>query len=295
MNARLRIIRSLAVAFAASFALSASSTVYVDYQAPDYIAPTASKTAPASHASASLTYKVVFSANGGKGKMSSQTIACGKSVKLKKNAFSKSGHVFAGWAKKKNGAVAFKNRAAVKDLAAAGKTVTLYAKWAKKNYKVKFVANGGKGAMSAQKMVYGKSAKLNANKFKRSGFVFAGWAKKKNGAVAFKNKAAVKNLTTTGKTVKLYAQWAKKNYKVKFFANGGKGKMAVQKMVYGKSAKLKANKFKRTGYKFAGWAKTKKGAVAFKNKKAVKNLTTTGKTVKLYAVWNKKKAASKTK
>ena len=112
------------------------------------------------------------------------------------------------------------------------------------------------------------------------------------GAVKYANKASVKNLAKAGKTVTLYAKWAKKSYKVQFLANGGTGKMAVQKMAYGKAAKLSANKFKRKGYVFKGWAKSKalakKGAVAYKNKKAVKNLVTTGKTVKLYAVWKKK-------
>lgn len=42
----------------------------------------------------------------------------------------------------------------------------------------------------------------------------------------------------------------------------------------------------------SGWATSaanaKAGKVAYKNKQAVKNLITTGKTVKLYAVWKKK-------
>ena len=79
-----------------------------------------------------------------------------------------------------------------------------------------------------------------------------------------------------------------KKYKVAFYANGGKGKMAVQKFTYGKSAKLSKNKFKRRGYVFVGWAKKKKGKVVYKNGKTVKNLVTTGKTVKLYAVWRKR-------
>ncbi len=81
-------------------------------------------------------------------------------------------------------------------------------------------------------------------------------------------------------------------YKVVFNANGGKGKMAVQSFTYGKPKKLSANKFKRSGYTFKGWAKSKalakKGKVAYKNKKTVKNLRKDGKTVKLYAVWKKK-------
>ena len=159
-------------------------------------------------------------------------------------------------------------------------------------YKVAFDANGGTGTMSAQTIVRNATAKLKANAFKRSGWIFLGWAKTKTGAVAYKDQASVKNLAAAGKSATLYAKWAKKTYKVKFVANGGKGKMKVLKMTYGKGKKLTANKFKRKGYVFKGWATSKanakRGNVKYKNKKKVKNLTATGKTVKLYAVWKKK-------
>ena len=160
------------------------------------------------------------------------------------------------------------------------------------SYKVVFNANGGKGKMAAQSFSYGVSKKLSANRFTKKGRVFAGWSLKKGSAVAFADKATVKNLSSKGEKVTLYAVWAKPNYKVAFYANGGKGKMSDQKMAYGKAKKLSANKFKREGYAFKGWATSKanakKGKVAYKNKKKVKNLVTTGKTVKLYAVWKKK-------
>ncbi len=158
-------------------------------------------------------------------------------------------------------------------------------------YQVVFNANGGKGTMAKQAIADGKAAKLSKNVFTRKGYVFIGWAKSKKGAVAYKNAAKVKNLTTNGGTVTLYAKWAKKSYKVAFYANGGKGKMASLTMTYGKAKKLTANKFKRTGYTFSGWATSKNGKVTYKNKKAVKNLVTNGKTVKLYAVWKKKSGA----
>ncbi len=167
---------------------------------------------------------------------------------------------------------------------------------ATRTYTVKFAANGGKlpkgKKMAAQKIAYGKAVKLRKNVFVRTGYVFAGWAKSKKGAVAYANAAKVKNLRAAGKTVTLYAVWARKTYKVAFYANGGKGRMAAQKMTYGKAKKLSANKFTRKGYVFRGWAKSKalakKGKVAYKNKKSVKNLLKNGKTVKLYAVWKKK-------
>ena len=76
------------------------------------------------------------------------------------------------------------------------------------------------------------------------------------------------------------------------FALGNLLAPSAQTMTYGKAKKLSKNKFTRKGYVFKGWAKSKKlakkGKVAYKNGKKVKNLVTNGKTVKLYAVWKKK-------
>ena len=239
------------------------------------------------------TYTIAFASNGGTGSMTSLTATVGASVALPANAFAKDGCVFLGWAESANGPVVFAGRASVADLAAAGKTATLHARWAVLNYTVSFNRNGGKAPkkkkMKALAMTYGIPRKLPKNIFTRANYVFLGWSLAKKGGTIYKNKATVQNLTTEGGTVTLYAQWAKKTYKVKFVANGGKGKMDTLSMTYGKAKKLTANKFTRSGYKFAGWAKSKADAKAgkttYKNKKKVKNLTTTGKTVKLYAVW----------
>ncbi|MBQ2631617.1 MAG: InlB B-repeat-containing protein, partial [Kiritimatiellae bacterium] len=69
---------------------------------------------------------------------------------------------------------------------------------------------GGTGSMGSITASYGKTVKLPANAFKKSGYKFKGWAKKKSGTVAYKNKAEVKNLTDkNGETVTLYAVWKK--------------------------------------------------------------------------------------
>ena len=166
------------------------------------------------------------------------------------------------------------------------------------SYKVEFLSNGGTGKMKTQSFKSGQTKRLLKNTFKRKGYVFKGWAKSKskakNGKVAFKDQQKVRNLTASGGTVTLYAVWAKKPYKVKFYRTykGVKGKMKTQSFKYGQKKKLLKNKFKRDGYVFVGWAKSKakakKGKVTFKNRQKVKNLTTAGKTVKLYAVWKKK-------
>ena len=75
-------------------------------------------------------------------------------------------------------------------------------------------------------------------------------------------------------------------YTVKFNANGGTGTMENESFAYGIGKALTANAFKRTGYTFQGWATSSGGAVVYKDKQYVTNLTSTaGATVNLYAVW----------
>ena len=235
-------------------------------------------------------YRIAFAPNGGSGKMAAQTLTYGKPAKLPATRFSRKGFVFIGWAKSRNGAVAYANAATVKNLAAGG-TVTLYAQWAKQTYRVAFNANGGKGKMAVQTLTYGRGSKLRANAFSRKEHVFLGWATSKanatKGAVKFTNGKAVKNLTRGGSTITLYAVWARRNYKIAFAANGGTGKMAAQTLTYGVAAALRKNTFKRGGYTFQGWSRTPTGSIAYRNGTSVKNLTRSGSTITLYAIWKK--------
>ena len=159
-------------------------------------------------------------------------------------------------------------------------------------YTVRFLANGGTGTMKKQTFKVAESKRLRANAFKRSGYVFAGWANSKAGGIVFRDRESVVALGSPGETVKLYAAWANPTYRVAFVANGGTGTMKKQSFAYGTAKKLRANAFERSGYEFVGWAKSKakaeKGKVAYKDQKSVKNLTRAGGTVKLYAVWRKK-------
>ena len=237
------------------------------------------------------TYKVRFDSNFNYNKVAVQTIQRNKTTALAPIMYSAKGYVFLGWAKSPNGKVVYRNRANVYNLAAKGKSVTLYARWARATYRVAFYANGGGGKMAVQTFKYGTAAKLRANAFTRKNCVFIGWAKSPTGPIVYKNAQAVKNLVANGSTVKLYARWAKRTYRVSFSANGGrlpKGKtMAAQTFTYGRAAKLRANAFTRPGYTFAGWARSATGPVVYRNAQSVGNLTTGG-AITLYAKWKKK-------
>ena len=87
-------------------------------------------------------------------------------------------------------------------------------------------------------------------------------------------------------TVTYTANWTANEYTVKFDANGGNGTMANMNFTYGTAQNLPVGAFTRTGYTFAGWAKSSDGTVAYADKAQVNNLTAEHNgTVTLYAVW----------
>jgi uncharacterized repeat protein (TIGR02543 family) len=169
--------------------------------------------------------------------------------------------------------------------------ITLYAQWNPISYNVTYDKNAADatGSMANSSHTYDVDETLNSNAFTRTGYTFTGWAKTTTGAVEFTNSAAVKNLTSTaGGAVNLYAKWNPISYNVTYNKNAADatGSMANSSHTYDVDKTLNANVFTRTGYTFAGWARTSTGAVEFTNSAAVKNLTATaGGTVNLYAKW----------
>ncbi len=236
-----------------------------------------------------IRYSIRFKANGGKGGMSAVSRTWGKAAKLPKNAFTRKGYTFSGWAKSSAGKVVYGDRKSVKNLCkTAGGTVTLYAKWKGVAYKVVFHGNGGKGATVSQRFRYGTPTALRRNTFTNKDRVFRGWSRSPNGAVAYRDGQSVRGLTPKANaTVHLYARWAERNYSVRFDGNGGTGDMSTQDFVYGKARRLSRNTFKRTGYTFTGWALTPAGAVKYKDREALTELTPNGGKVILYARWRR--------
>ena len=77
------------------------------------------------------------------------------------------------------------------------------------------------------------------------------------------------------------------SYVVIYNANGGKGEMISSVFSIGISKSLLSNTFTRTGYVFAGWALSAEGGVEYTDKAEVKDLDAIGKTITLYAVWER--------
>ena len=162
---------------------------------------------------------------------------------------------------------------------------------AAESYSIKYNANGGTGTMANTTHNAGEPKELRANAFKRTGYVFLGWATTKSAtAPEFADKEVVVDLAADGVTlVTLYAVWSPISYSVEFRPNGGEGTMANQTFKYGETQALSANTFTRDGYTFLGWAKSGTATKAtYTDGKEVKNLATAeGAVVVLYAIWQK--------
>lgn len=123
-------------------------------------------------------------------------------------------------------------------------------------YNISYNANGGSGTMVSSSATYGQSVQLSANEYTKKGHTFAGWATSQNGDVVYKDKASVKNLTTTnGANVTLYAVWKLNQYPVTYdySTNGGtSASSGVLSFYYGTEVDLSIIAQKEN-YTFVGW------------------------------------------
>ena len=120
----------------------------------------------------------------------------------------------------------------------------------------------------------------------RSGYQFDGYYTNKTGGTQYIDEYGDGVRAVSSSLGTLYAHWVGNTYYVRFYSNGGSGSMSNQTMTYGTSSYLDACEFYRSGYTFAGWAKTSSGSVYYDDKEYVGNLTTTyGGYFNLYAVW----------
>ncbi len=191
------------------------------------------------------------------------------------------GYTFAGWYTD----AAYKNKIIQIKKGTTG-NLTLYAKWKAKSYSIVYKGNGStSGKMSKTSCKYGTAYKLRTNKFKKKGYTFVGWNTKADGSgKSYKNKASIKNLTSTSnKKITLYAQWKKTKYKVTYKLNGGKNHKKNPTSYYITTSTKKLKNPTRKGYVFKGWYTDKK----YKNKITQIKKGSTGN-ITLYAKWKKK-------
>lgn len=166
--------------------------------------------------------------------------------------------------------------------------VELYAKWNANKYTIKFYGNKAtSGSMSDMKdCEYDCIYTLNKNKYKRTGYKFAGWNTKKNGkGTAYSNKEDISNLSAeNGAVIKLYAQWTKQMYQITYKTNGGELPENYRAEYDVNTKTFDLPKPERTGYTFLGWYKES----SYKTKVTKVKKGSSGN-IKLYAKWKEHK------
>ncbi len=171
----------------------------------------------------------------------------------------KAGYTFAGWYKDSG----FTDKAAFPY--EVTKAQTLYAKWEKNTYTVRFDTDGGTAVNDMTVSVIEESPVTT-----KAGYTFAGWYKDSG----FTDKAAFPYEVTKAQT--LYAKWEKNTYTVRFDTDGG---TAVNDMTV--SVIEESPVTTKAGYTFAGWYKDS----GFTDKAAFPYEVTKAQT--LYAKWEK--------
>ncbi len=243
------------------------------------------------------SYTVVFNSNGGTGYMPDQDlgftsgmarwsdIACDRqgaqNFTSEQNVFTRSGYTFQGWAVLAAGDVVFTDGQSVKDMAAAGYSVTLYAVWTSAaSYAVTFDSNTGTGYMPAQNFTENTAKALQQNIFVKSGYTFQGWSTASDGTVEYTDGQKI----VVASSMTLYAVWSSdaSSYTVTFDGNGGTGYMPAQNFTSGVAKALEQNIFVNTGSTFQGWSLTSGGSVLYTNGQMVKDIASATGTVTLY-------------
>ena len=198
--------------------------------------------------------------------------------------------------------------------------VEAFSKFIRKYYTVVF--NGGEGStgsMTSVKCEYGRNdckipSNVDANGYgkniKKPGYLFTGWTssigtynttqltlpeiddsnENENPAIKFDNEKVCSGEQDIDNKVTFTATWEPITYQVAYNCTSGTGTMANTNHTYGVDANLRENTCTKTGYTFAGWARSADGNVEFGDKASVKNLTEQNNAVvTLYAKWSSNK------
>ena len=225
------------------------------------------------------TYEISYDANGGINAPASQKKNHSTAISLTLDTPSRTGYNFLGWAEDMN-AVSAEYQSGAEFT--QDKDTILYAVWKLKTYQVKYNANGGSGAPSAQQKEHGKALILSTKKPTRAGYAFLGWGTAK-GATDAKYQPGGKY--TANSAVTLYAVWEINTYSIVYDANGGDGAPDEQVKTYGESLEIAEDRPVKNGYNFLGWSEDANAATA---EYTAGDYLEENRGFTLYAVWEAK-------
>ena len=158
-------------------------------------------------------FTVEYDANGGSGEMLKSVCELGMYSTLLKNNFIKTGYTFAGWKTTANGTtVIYSDESSIRDIAAAGETIKLYAHWGVDTYTVTYNLNSPKAALvptisnDTKNVVFDATTALHIPNCEYYNFV--GWYTAASGGtqITDANGIMLNNWSIANDTT-LYAHW----------------------------------------------------------------------------------------
>ena len=244
-----------------------------------------------------MNYVIIFNGNGStSGSVRNLTVAAGKTASLNMNRFVRANYVFTGWNTESDGSgTYYADKAQItNDGSIVGVNLILYAQWEPVTYDIVYHLNGGTNNVANTKMSYtAEDPTFTIYAPEKEdwavGYQFGGWYSDSN----FKNRISEIKSGSSG-NIDIYAKWIPYTYTVYFLGNGAtSGEVTDETFSYGVTKKINANKYKKDGSVFMGWALSKDDAdrklVAFYDEENVVDLISrrnniNGK-ITLYAVW----------
>lgn len=193
---------------------------------------------------ANRIHRITFDANGGT--VSSRTIEVteGKAIGSLPYA-SRSGYNFEGWFTAPNSGTNITSKTT-----APSHDCTYYAHWTKLTYELRFDANGGSDAPSAQSG--NTTYTIPSTKPTRKGYIFLGWSK--SSTFTTPSYQSGDSITIFSDTT-LYAVWKAETYKLTYNANGGSNPPSAQSG--STSYSISKNEPTREGHTFLGWSESR--------------------------------------
>ena len=195
---------------------------------------------------------VVFDGNGAtSGEMSPQNVHTAETAKLFKNAFTKTGYAFAGWATSADGEKIYDDESDY--LMGKDASYTLFAVWSPNLNTLRFNANGGTGEMDDLQIRTDGTVALPANVFTKDHYGFIGWATEADGTVVYLDQG---NYTMgVAAENELFACWGSDSYAIEYVLNGGSKEENPETYSYDSAAFTLKNPT-RDGFDFLGWSGT---------------------------------------
>lgn len=196
-------------------------------------------------AHAQSIYTVQYDANGGEGTMLSSVHKVGEKSALQSNSFSRAGYVFTGWGISSNGGALYPDNSEITDIAEIGTSITLYAIWSAKKYKVILDVNNGDALYPDTYDVTYDATYGTLPSPVRAGYSFDGW-------YLGDEKIDSKSIVKIAGDHTLKAEWTEISYLVRFDAMGGSVSTTTKRVPFA-STYGELPVASREGYKFKGW------------------------------------------